>query len=348
MDKPSKKDLNSANRKDVHIDLAKSDISRSSLSHPLDSVTLPYNSLPEINLDEVDTSCRFFDHTLSFPFMITGMTGGTERGDKLNLAFAEIANQCRVALGIGSQRSSLAHGRSQKQLRRLAPSIPIIGNIGGVQLAQENGLDLAKAAIDDLEANAIAIHLNPLQEIIQPEGDRDWRGVLLAIEKAVKTLPCPVLVKEVGAGISLPVAHKLSEVGVTHIDVACTAGTSWAKIEAARLVPSQLSFYKPFLEWGYSVTEIVPEMRKSLEHLTIIGSGGLRDGVDLAKLLWLGCDIGGGAAILLNALESDSLDIQQNSLQEKLETIQQQLSIALFLIGAKRPVCRDDFYEKNC
>ena len=290
MTTPTQKDLISANRKDIHIDLAKSDASRSLRPHPLDLITLPHNALPEMDFNEVDTTCQFLNRTLSFPFMITGMTGGTMRGDMLNLAFAEVANQCKVALGVGSQRGSIARNRSQNELRRLAPDIPLIGNIGGVQLAQENGLDLAKAAVDDLEADALAIHLNPLQEIIQPEGDRNWRGVLTAIEKAVRDLQCPVLVKEVGAGISLPVAQKLQNVGVRHIDVACAAGTSWARIEAERLPEEARDIYEPFLDWGHLIIDILPEMLQSLKDVTLIGSGGLRDGLDLAKLLWLGCD----------------------------------------------------------
>ncbi len=338
MTTPTQKDLISVNRKDTHIDLAKSDISRSLRPHPLDLITLPHNALPEMNFNEVDTTCEFLNRQLSFPFMITGMTGGTMRGDNLNLAFAEVANQCKVALGVGSQRSSIAHNKSQNQLRRLAPDIPLIGNIGGVQLAQENGLELAKAAINDLEADALAIHLNPLQEIIQPEGDRNWRGVLTAIEKAVRDLPCPVLVKEVGAGISLPVAQKLQNVGVRYIDVACAAGTSWARIEAERLPEAERNIYAPFLDWGHLITDILPAMRQSLKNVTLIGSGGLRDGLDLAKLLWLGCDIGGGASVILKALESDSLNIQQEHLHKSLESLREQLTITLFLTGHKTAI----------
>ncbi len=341
MTKPTQKDLISANRKDIHIDLAKSDASKSLRPHPLDLITLPHNALPELDFSEIDTTYKFLNTRLAFPFMITGMTGGTMRGDKLNLAFAEVANQCKVALGVGSQRSSIAHNRSQSELRRLAPKIPLIGNIGGVQLAQKNGLDLAKAAIDDLEADALAIHLNPLQEIIQPEGDRNWRGVLNAIEKAVGNLPCPVLVKEVGAGISLPVAKKLQNVGVNHIDVACAAGTSWARIEAERLPENKRNIYAPFLDWGHLITDVLPEIRHSLKNVTLIGSGGLRDGLDLAKLLWLGCHMGGSASFLLKALETEDLNIQQEHLQNSIETLREQLTIALFLTGQRTPIFKN-------
>ncbi len=332
---PTKKDLIAADRKNIHIDLAKTEISRPSITHPLDLVTLPHNALPEMNFDEIDTSCEFLNKRLSFPFMITGMTGGTERGDNLNLAFAEVANQSGVALGIGSQRSSIAHGISQNKIRKIAPNIPLIGNIGGVQLAQENGLELAKAAVDDLEADALAIHLNPLQELIQIEGERNWNGVLNAIEDAVKMLPCPVLVKEVGAGISLPVAQKLKNVGVRYIDIACVGGTNWARIEAERLPSKQRNVYEPFLDWGHLVTDLLPEMRRSLGNVTIIGSGGLRNGLDLAKLLWLGCHLGGGASLVLNSLETKKMVIRQEQLLSSLKTIKEQLSIALFLTGMK-------------
>lgn len=332
---PTEKDLISSSRKDIHIDLAKSEISRPSIAHPLDQITLPHNALPEMNFNDVNTSCKFLDKKLSFPFMITGMTGGTERGDNLNIAFAEVANRSGVAFGLGSQRSSIAYGKSQNNLRKIAPDIPLIGNIGGIQLAKKNGLDMAKEAVEDLEADALAIHLNPLQELIQMEGERDWCGVLNAIEDAVKMLPCPILVKEVGAGISLSVAQRLKNIGVCYIDVACTGGTSWARIEAERLPKAQRDVYAPYLDWGHKITDILPEMRRSLKHVTIIGSGGLRHGLDLAKLLWLGCHIGGGASVILNSLETNNLEIRQEQLFNSLETIKEQLSIALFLTGMK-------------
>lgn len=341
---PTTKDLISSARKDVHIDLSKSELSRFNIVHPLDLITLPHNALPEMDFDDVDTSCEFLNKELSFPFMITGMTGGTPRGNRLNLAFAEVANQCGVAFGVGSQRSSIANGKSQKELRKLAPKIPIIGNIGGIQLAQENGLELAKAAIEDLEADALAIHLNPLQEIIQPEGESNWSGVLNSIEIAVKTLPCPILIKEVGAGISLPVAKKLHNVGVYYIDVACAGGTSWARIEAERLPKSQRELYEPFLDWGHLITDILPEMRQILQQITIIGSGGLRNGLDLAKLLYLGCHIGGGASVLLKSLETEELEVKQEHLFQSLKTIKEQLSIALFLTGTNKA---DDLSNLN-
>ena len=141
--------------------------------------------------------CEFLGTELAAPLMITGMTGGTERAMSINKVLAQTAQQQQIALGLGSQRASLESGQSQSELRRIAPDAVLIGNLGGAQLAGKDGLKLAQAAVEDIKADALAIHLNPLQEAIQPEGDHDWRGVLAAIESAVVELDCPVLVKEV-------------------------------------------------------------------------------------------------------------------------------------------------------
>ena len=158
------------------------------------TVRLTHNALPECDADAIDASCHFLGYKLAMPLMIGAMTGGTERADRINLHLAEAAAEAGVALAIGSQRAALETKRGKSRLREIAAGIPLIGNLGGVQLAREGGIDLAQRAVDAVEADALAIHLNPLQEITQPEGDRDWRGVEAAISTLVDSPPCPVIV----------------------------------------------------------------------------------------------------------------------------------------------------------
>ena len=188
-------------RKDAHLALAASDLALSEVEAGFDRIRLEHCALPECDLDEIDITTSCLGRVVDAPLFIGAMTGGTAHADAINMALAEIAEEARMALAVGSQRASIESGRSQSALRQLAPSVPLISNLGGVQLAAPGGIDLAKRAVDDLRADAIFIHLNPLQEAVQPEGQTDWRYVLAALETAVRELGVPVMVKEVGAGI---------------------------------------------------------------------------------------------------------------------------------------------------
>ena len=199
-------DKPAAARKDAHLDLALDPGTRSQGENGFDRISFTHCALPEMRLDAVDLTTEFLGYPLSAPLMIGAMTGGTARAEQINQALALAAQQQSIAFAVGSQRAGLEAGQTARQLRSLAPHIPIIGNLGGVQLAQSGGLDLAKAAIDDLQADAIAIHLNPLQEAVQPEGETNWTGVKQAIADLVKSAAVPVLVKEVGAGINATLA----------------------------------------------------------------------------------------------------------------------------------------------
>ena len=321
-----------ADRKNRHLDLAKAN--QPLEAHPLDSITLPYSALPECDLAAIDLTTRFFGTELAAPLMITGMTGGTERADALNRLLAAAAQTHKIALGLGSQRASLEGGSSQAELRKLAPDAVLIGNLGGAQLAGKDGQKLAQAAVADIKADALAIHLNPLQEAIQPEGDHDWRGVLAAIEEAVGRLPCPVLVKEVGAGLSGEVVARLASIGVRYVDVAARGGTNWAEIELHRRPAEDAALYQPFLSAGLLLPEAINQARAASESLCIIASGGVRHGLDAAKCLWLGADIAGMAGQILRAAEDEAGDLQPDGLAAMLERIQSQLKLSLFLTGS--------------
>ena len=320
-----------ADRKNTHLDLAKA--CQPLAEHPLDAVILPYCALPECDLKRISLTTQYLGTELAAPLMITGMTGGTDRAMAINRVLADAVQKKKIVLGFGSQRASLESGQSQAELRRLAPDAVLIGNLGGAQLAGKDGLKLAHAAVEDIKADALAIHLNPLQEAIQPEGDHDWRGVLAAIETAVSTLNCPVLVKEVGAGLSGDVVRRLAAIGVRHVDVAARGGTNWAEIELNRRPAADRAHYAPFLSCGPMLPEAIAQARAVSENLCIIASGGVRHGLDVAKCLWLGADLVGMAGQILRAAEDEAGHLHPERLSSMLDGVQQQLRLSLFLAG---------------
>jgi len=340
----SKSDKQAGSRKDAHLDLAKSELARTSGPQPFDAIHLPYHALPELALEEVSTESQFLGCTLSQPLIIGAMTGGTDRADRINAALAEVAESAGIALAFGSQRASLANKRSQAELRRLAKSVPLIGNLGGVQLAAHNGLNMARRAVDDLGADMLAVHLNPLQEIAQPEGETDWRGVLAAIEQAVQKLPCPILVKEVGAGLGPEAARQLTDLGVDWLDVAGRGGTSWTRIEASRQTPAGQARLAPFLDFGVTTPDAIRAARQACPDSKIIGSGGVRHGLDMARCLWLGADMTAMAGPLLTQLEQADAKMDQAALASFLEQLKEQLKISLFLTGSDSIT---DFQKKS-
>jgi isopentenyl-diphosphate delta-isomerase len=320
-----------ADRKNTHLDLAKA--SQSITEHPLNAVSLPYCALPECDLNRVSLTTEFLGTELAAPLMITGMTGGTDRAMAINRVLADTAQKKKLALGFGSQRASLESGQSQAELRHLAPDAVLVGNLGGAQLAGKNGMELARAAVEDIKADALAIHLNPLQEAIQPEGDHDWRGVLASIEVAVDTLNCPVLVKEVGAGLSGDVVQRLAAIGVRHVDVAARGGTNWAEIELDRRPAADRDHYNPFLTCGLILPDAIAQARAVSDSLCVIASGGVRHGLDAAKCLWLGADLVGMAGQILRAAEDEAGNLHPEQLCDMLDGVQQQLRLSMFLAG---------------
>ena len=322
-----------SDRKDAHLVLAAAPLARSGRNAGFDRVQLDHCALPENDLASVNITKDWLGKAVSAPLFIGSMTGGTDHADAINAALAAVAERCGVGLALGSQRAALERGRGGAHLRGLAPSVPLVGNLGGVQLAADGGIDLAHRAVDDIEADALFIHLNPLQEAVQPEGETDWRGVLAAIETLVPRIGCPVIAKEVGAGISAAAARRLYDAGIHSVDVAGLGGTNWTRIEAARREDAAL--FEPFLDWGVPTVDALLSVRAACPQGRLIASGGIANGLDAGKALWLGAEMASMAGPVLKAISKDGTgtpDIDMAS--EMIQLWQEQLRLALFLTGA--------------
>ena len=259
-------------RKADHINLALQAEHQGALSAGFDRIQFEHNALPELLVSEVDCSAIFLNQYCSAPLIIGAMTGGCEHGESINRHLAEAAEQAQIPMAVGSQRAALQDGLAQ-DVRRWAPKAILLGNLGGTQL-QQHGVELAQRAVDSIEANAMIIHLNPLQELVQPDGDRDWRGVLAAIEECCATLSVPVIIKEVGSGIGPSSAQRLIDVGVSWIEIAGRGGTSWASIESARIQQTrEQQIAAPFIDWGMDTAQLIPQVRSQSSQLGLIASG---------------------------------------------------------------------------
>lgn len=318
-----------SSRKADHIELALQSEHQSQQGAGFDHVRFEPNPLPQMALDDIDLSSDFLGRKISSPFLIGAMTGGCENGELINRHLAQAAQACNIPMALGSQRAAIELGLPQK-LRSWAPQAILLGNIGATQL-QTQGMDLAQRAIDSIEANALVIHLNPLQELIQPNGDRDWRLVLEAIQNCASTLSVPVIVKEVGAGIGPASAKRLVDAGVQWIEVAGRGGTNWASIELARNNSTrECEIAAPFLDWGMDTAELLPAVHAACPQLMLIGAGGLRHGLDIARCIRLGAHITALAQPFLQpALESTDAVI------DKIAILQEQLRWSMFLTGSQ-------------
>ncbi len=294
-----------------------------------------HKALPEINLDEINLSTKVFNHKFSAPIIIEAMTGGTERAFKINAALAQAVEELDLGMGVGSQRAALENSRLERTFtiaRKKAPNSFLVGNIGGPQIRGEYDLKKVKRAIEMIEADALAIHLNPLQEAVQPEGETNYAGILGKIKEITSALDIPVIVKETGAGIAAEEAKKLKEAGVSGIDIAGAGGTSWAAVEYHRakqrgdLLRQEVG--KDLWDWGIPTVVSLVEVVQSVD-LSVIASGGVRSGNDIAKALALGADLAGFASPVLGAALKSSEEVKR-----KLNLVMHQLRILMFLVGA--------------
>lgn len=266
--------------------------------------------LPELNRSEIDITTTFLGKSLGAPLLISSMTGGTEQAKTINFRLAEVAQHYKLAMGVGSQRVAVENPQvaGTFAVRSHAPDILLFANLGAVQLNYSYGLDQCLRVIDLLEADALILHLNPLQECIQPKGDTNFRGLIDKINILCGKLPVPVIVKEVGNGISAAIAQKLIDAGVTAIDVAGAGGTSWAKVESERALNAhQRHLGLTFADWGLPTAECITTIRAVAPEIPLIASGGLRNGLDVAKAIALGADISGLAWPFLQAA-AESVD----------------------------------------
>jgi isopentenyl-diphosphate delta-isomerase len=304
-----------------------------------------HQALPEMQLSQLDTSAEFLGKTVAFPLIVSSMTGGYREALQINRNLAELCRTMNIALGVGSQRQTwddAAQIRSFSIVREVAPDIPIFGNLGAAEVARLTDSGPIQRFIDMIRADGFAIHLNPLQEFLQPEGDTNFEGVLRGIEMLVRTLPVPVIVKEVGAGISARAARQLSDAGVRIIDVAGAGGTSWAGIELLRskrkIKTDRIrrfdSLVEAFWDWGIPTAEAVrqaQEVKREQPDLRIIASGGIKSGMDVAKAIALGADYVAVARPVLQGLHKNGVLF----MEKELERWKLVLQGAMFLTGSR-------------
>ena len=298
-----------------------------------DDIAFEHVALPEIDLRDIRLETQFLGKTLRAPLLVSSMTGGPARAEAINRHLAIACEDLGIALAVGSQRVAIeaaAAGGLGRMLRELAPSVPLLGNFGAAQLNLGFGADEARRAVEMIGADALIIHLNPLQEAVQPEGDRDWKGLLQKIEALARAIAVPLVVKEVGSGISGRLARRLVDAGVKVIDVAGAGGTSWAVVEAERAkTPAQAAVAMAFAGWGQPTARAIAEVRAACPDAVVIGSGGIRDGVDAAKAIRLGADLVGQAAGALAAAT-----ISAEAVVEHFSTLVAQLRVACFCTGS--------------
>lgn len=312
--------------KDQHIDRN---------ARAFDGLQLTHRALPNIHLNDVDTRTEFLGKPLSFPLLISSMTGGNhEVVHTINTNLAKAAETCQVAMGVGSQRVMFVDEEAKKSfdLRQYAPTAVLLGNIGAVQFNYGFGLEHCQQAVDILDADGLYLHLNPLQEAVQPEGDVNFANLTAHIRDVVQQLNVPVLLKEVGSGLS---THDIDEglnAGIQHFDIAGTGGTSWSRIEYHRRTQADDDLGLVFQDWGIPTPTALHEANQHLQltgqKATLIASGGLRNGIDMAKSVILGAHLCGVAAPLLKpAMTSVEATI---TAIEKLHT---EFKTAMFLLG---------------
>jgi isopentenyl-diphosphate delta-isomerase len=321
-------------RKIEHIDICIKNKVQARFNHTgFDDINFIHRALPETSLDKIDISTKLFGHELGAPLIIEAMTGGTEKAAKINEALAEAAEKFKIALGVGSQRVALEDPNLEytfKIAREKAPHSLLIGNLGSPQIMGLNGLENVEKAIRMVGADAFAIHLNSLQEAIQPEGETSFRGLLERIREVASNIRIPVIVKETGAGIASEEAALLEGVGVKGIDVGGAGGTSWAAVEWHRARMRKDGLHERignvFWDWGIPTAVSTVEVRNTTR-LTVISSGGIRTGIDASKSIALGADVAGLALPLLKP----ALDGRLNNI---LQALIEELKITMFLVGA--------------
>lgn len=292
-------------RKDQHLDVVLSGGGRHALASGFDDWRFVHEALPDLDHAKIDLGADFLDRRLQAPLLISAMTGGPARAEAINARLAEAAQHLGIALAVGSQRAAIeggATGGLDRSLRDRAPDTPILANIGAAQLTRGFGVEQARRGLDMIGADALVVHLNPLQEACQPEGDRDWWGVGAALQALIRDLDAPVIVKETGAGISAVTAQRLIAMGAAGVDVAGAGGANWGLIEGERATdPADKAHAAAFAAWGIPSARVIAEARNALPEALIIGSGGVRDGVDVAKAVRLGADVVGMASGVIQA-----------------------------------------------
>jgi isopentenyl-diphosphate delta-isomerase len=319
-------------RKADHIRINLEEEVHSGLTTGLQKYQFVHQALPELDLADVDLSLTSFGKTLRAPILISSMTGGTSQAQEINRTLATAAQETGIAMGLGSQRAAIEQPAlaATFQVRQAAPDILLFANLGAVQLNYGYGIEQCQMAVDMIEADGLILHLNALQEAVQPEGDTNFSGLLQKIETVCRSLSVPVIAKEVGWGISKRAARQLAEVGVTAIDVAGAGGTSWTQVEMHRAkYESEARLAAAFVNWGIPTAQSILNVKESAPAVAIFASGGLRDGLDIAKCIALGATLGGMASPFLKAAVRSIEDTIQ-----AINEIHRQIQVCMFAAGA--------------
>jgi len=319
-------------RKADHIKINLEKDVRSALTTGLENYRFTHEALPELNLEQVDTGLSLFGKQLAAPVLISSMTGGTADAETLNLRLAEAAQEMKLAMGVGSQRAAIENLDQAKtfQVRRVAPDILLFANLGAVQLNYGYGIEQCRLAVDMIQADALILHLNPLQEAVQDAGDTNFAGLAGKIEEICRKVEVPVIAKEVGWGISQRTAKLLTDCGVSAIDVAGAGGTSWSQVEMYR-APDEFTreLAATFVGWGLPTAESILNVKKAAPEMTVFASGGIRDGLDIAKCIALGATLGGMAGQFLKAAA-----ISTKSAMQMMKLTKRQIEVTMFATGA--------------
>lgn len=292
-----------------------------------------HQALPELSLNEVDTSVRVFGKGLASPILISSMTGGTDMAREINRNLAQAAQQHAIAMGLGSQRAAIEDAAlaDSYAIRDVAPDILLFANVGAIQLNYGYGIGQCRKAVDMVGADALILHFNVLQEAVQAEGDIDFAGLLGKVEYVCANLDVPVIAKEVGWGFSEANVRDLAQAGVSAIDVAGAGGTSWSEVEYHR-APSDFHarVARSFADWGIPTSDAIQYARSAAPDLPVFASGGLRDGIDIAKCVALGADLAGLASPFLRAASESS-----EAVEELIQELNAQLRIAMLCTASR-------------
>jgi isopentenyl-diphosphate delta-isomerase len=320
-------------RKADHIRInLEEDVAFKHVTTGLEKFFFMHQALPEINLADVDTTTSLFGKTLKTPLLISSMTGGTAEARAINRTLAAGAQAAGIAMGLGSMRAAVEDESlaDTYRVRDVAPDILLFANLGAVQFNYGYGLDECLLLVEMIEADALILHFNALQEAVQPEGDGNFANLLPKIEAICKKLPVPVIAKEVGWGFAEETARRLAAAGVAAIDVAGAGGTSWSQVEMHRAPTARHARVAgAFIDWGIPTAVSIQQCRRAAPHLPIFASGGIRNGIDVAKCIALGANLVGFAGDFLRAADKGGVD----GVIEMAETITAELRVAMFCSG---------------
>jgi isopentenyl-diphosphate delta-isomerase len=329
----AKKQPTISNRKEDHIKINLKQDVKSGLSTGLEEFRFPHQALPELDLEKIDLTLELFGKQISSPLFISSMTGGTESAKKINQNLAIASQEIGIPMGLGSQRAALENPdlADTYQVRKFAPDILLFANLGAIQLNYGLTPDDCKKAIEQVEADALILHLNSLQEAVMTDGNTNFSGLAERIAQVCDSLDVPVIVKEVGWGISKMTAELLHQAGVSAIDIAGAGGTSWTEVEMHRSdTDSARKTAATFLNWGIPTAESIQLVRAALPEMTIFASGGLRNGLDIAKTIAMGAKISGIAGPFLKAAVHSP-----EKVIDEVKRIKREIQISMFGAGVK-------------